>query len=83
MQDSIMRDGIMSSGLGSVGRANPSQLNGRVLARALAEDLRGVFGGSRPTNNMLTAGVTDLGDLLDITYRGQRRRFRLIVRSAG
>ena len=49
---------------------NPSQPNGRVLARALAEDLRGVYGGSGPTTNMLTAGVTDAGDGLDITYRG-------------
>jgi hypothetical protein len=49
---------------------NPSQLNGRVLARALAEDLCGVSGGLGPTNNMLTAGVTDLGDGLDVTFRG-------------
>ena len=49
---------------------NPSQLNGRVLARALAEDLRGASGGLGPTTNMLTAGVTDAGNGLDVTYRG-------------
>lgn len=49
---------------------NPSQLNGRVLARALAEDLRGASGGLGPTTNLLTSGTTDLGDRLDITYRG-------------
>jgi len=49
---------------------SPSQLNGRVLARALAEDLCGVSGGLVPTTNMLTAGVTDAGNGLDVTYRG-------------
>ena len=47
-----------------------SQVNGRVLARALAENLHGVAGGLRPTNNLLTATLTDLGDLMDATFRG-------------
>lgn len=49
---------------------NPSQLNGRVLARALAEDLRGVSGGLRPTTNIISSSVTDLGDGYDVTFRG-------------
>ena len=47
-----------------------SQVNGRVLARALAENLHGVAGGLRPTNNLLTATLTNLDDLKDTTFRG-------------
>jgi hypothetical protein len=45
---------------------------GRVLARALAEDLRRAHGGSGTGGRMLlnTNTATDLGDRLDFTFRG-------------
>jgi len=48
----------------------PSQTNGRVLARALAEDLRDACGGLRATTNVVTSTLTDLGNMLDATYKG-------------
>ena len=44
----------------------------RVLARALAEDLRRVRGGSGGDNGMTmdTVTETDLGDRFDFTFRG-------------
>jgi hypothetical protein len=47
-------------------------LQGRVLARALAEDLRHAHGGSGTGGRMLlnTNTATDLGDRLDFTFRG-------------
>lgn len=47
-----------------------AQAGNRVLARALAEDLRSVQAGSGASGKLVTATVTDLGAQFDYTFKG-------------